>query len=121
MSELEGLRIRLTVSDPWDFGTVNGCGPFSGELLRIIVSSKYAESAVAVVKLEKSLYYKSSQYEYLFLQPRLRGIEIKEIAAGSAVPCNMTAITARCAKAIDPLASWEGVGEEVLIGDISKA
>jgi hypothetical protein len=49
-SELIGVRVSILVSDPWEFGTECGVGPFSGEILDV-------DGTNILTKLDRTIEY----------------------------------------------------------------
>lgn len=120
MSELEGLRVNLSVSDPWDFGTIHGTGPFSAQVLKEC-SPEGQRACAILIKLDKPLKYKDLRCEYFVASPRLERDSLDNIQQGVSVGCGLTCISEEHAKSPDPfdLSWWRGgVG---LIADLSIA
>ena len=119
---LVGLPIKITVSQPWDFGTMHGTGPFAGQILFVGSDPNRSEKrAAALVKLDKPLLFEGVTCEFFVAQPRLKNQSIETITSGAPVECGLTCISTERARSADPLdLSWwrGGVG---LTGSLSKA
>lgn len=112
--------VELEVSDPWEFGTVHGTGPFYGKLVKLFSSKVYCGDKLAVLKLNKSLDFKAVRYEYLLAQARHTDASITELENGGKVRCNLSAISEGSANANDPLvASREDPRAPGLVGSVS--
>lgn len=111
--ELEGLSIRVVVSDPWEFGTVHGTGPFTGKILKVGTNPNQPGKTAALVKLDRPLLFDGVQCEFFVAQSRLASDFIEAIATGATVGCGLTCIPPERAYSSDPLdLSWwrGGVG-----------
>jgi len=102
-SKLNNLVIKLTVSDPWEFCTENGEGPFSAT----IVSTDEHESIL--LKLENSLKYDGHDCEYFVASPRHEGVQIESLEKNE-LDCNMKLIPKDKAESDNPfdLSWWRG-------------
>ncbi len=119
---LVGLPIKITVSEPWDFGTLHGTGPFAGRVLYFGSDPNRSEKrTAALVQLDKSLLFEGMTCEFFVAQPKLKNQSIEAITSGALVECGLTCISSERARSSDPLnLSWwrGGVG---LTGSLSKA
>ena len=119
---LVGLPIKITVSEPWDFGTMHGTGPFAGQILFVGSDPNRSEKrAAALVKLDKPLLFEGVTCEFFVAQPRLKNQSIETITTGGSVECGLTCISTERARSANPLdLNWwrGGVG---LTGSLSKA
>ena len=61
-----GAYVHLTISDPWEFGTECGVGPFGGDILD-------ASSEVILLRLRRPLSYQGRQLGYAVARPRHTG------------------------------------------------
>jgi hypothetical protein len=113
--KLEGMSVTIMVSDPWDFGTVHGNGPFYGVILKVGIitpTSGWGSALAALIRLNATLIFEEVEYEYLVASPRLQSREINAIARGEMVPCGMVRIPPERAISSDPfdLNWWRGGG-----------
>lgn len=119
---LVGLPVKITVSEPWEFGTMHGTGPFAGQVLLVGSDPNRSEKrTAALVRLDKPLIFENVTCEFFVAQPRLKNQSIEAITAGAPVECGLTCISTERARSADPLdLSWwrGGVG---LTGTLSKA
>ena len=102
-TSLLGRRVKLVVSDPWDFVTDNGSGPFEGEVVQEI-------SDAILVKLDTSIEDKGETYEFLVVSTRHAAEELSLVLGGNEVSCNATAISNERAQGPTPcdLSWWRG-------------
>ena len=120
MFGLQGLRLKIIVSEPWDFGDIQGCGPFVGEVLKEHDSGDGKECEAVLIKLEKPLTYKDSKCEYFVGAPRHEGSALTDLLNGATITCGLTHISEDSANSDNPfdLSQWRGgIG---LIGDLTK-
>jgi len=114
------VRIELEVSDPWEFCTVHGTGPFHGLLIKLFTSMEYGADKLGVVKLDTPLYFHGMQYEYLLVQSRHADVHVVELENGRTICCNLSAISETSANLGDPLvASRNDNKAVVLVGSIA--
>ena len=120
ISMLEGLSINVVVSDPWEFGTLHGTGPFTGKILKVGVDPSNSERQSALIQLDMPLVFEGVQCEFFVANSRHVDESLQDILNGSSVVCNLTRISQDHASSSNPLdLSWwrGGVG---LICTLSK-
>jgi hypothetical protein len=107
---LEGLPVRLVVSDPWEFGTAHGTGPFPATVLAVGAKHRDPRTDAVLVRLTPPLVHDGVPVEYLIATPRLEGADVKALAAGQPVDAALTRIPAERAQSGDPfdLSWWRG-------------
>jgi hypothetical protein len=93
-TRLLGKRVALEISDPWDFGTEVGTGPFFG-----LISDAVNERVL--VGLEDSLEYMNQAYTRVICEVRHEGVTAAELEHGARLHVNMTLLTAKPEKLID--------------------
>lgn len=118
VSKPEGHRISIVVSDPWDFGTVHGTGPFVG----VVLAEKGFEEDIsrnALIKLDAPLEYKGVLCEYFVADARSQGDSLGSISGRKTVPCALTQVPEEHIQSHDPfdLSWWRG--GIALLADIS--
>lgn len=113
--------IDVEISDPWDFGTAHGTGPFQGCLIKFFASQEYGADKLGVVKLDEPLDFQNMRYEYLLVQSRHVDTQVAEIENGKRVLCNLSAISEASTNATDPLiASRNDPKSTVLVGSVTR-
>ncbi|HPD48769.1 MAG TPA: hypothetical protein P5279_18020 [Anaerohalosphaeraceae bacterium] len=119
MSELQGLKVNLIVTEPWDFTTAHGCGPFSAEVLQENMAARKRDELAILIRLDNPLVFEGERCEYFVATPRLETDDVANIAKSVIVHCNLTMIPEAHAVSSDPfdLSWWRG--GLVLIGDFS--
>ena len=78
-TRIEGISVAVTVSDPWDFVTVHGSGPFIGKITKISTINPvqgWGKDPAAIIRLDKPLVFKDLEYKYLIASPRLERDEM---------------------------------------------
>ncbi|MBS1853543.1 MAG: hypothetical protein JST79_21810 [Acidobacteria bacterium] len=78
----KGDRISFIPSDPWDFVTVNGSGPFLGT----VAAMNEANHREMFVKLDKHLQYAGIEADYFYVSNRFVGQ--KFIISHQDIPCD---------------------------------
>ena len=107
MKAVEGLvgkAIEIIVSDPWDFVTDHGGGPFAAVVDRI-------ESDRLLVHLDLSIEYGGQAFDYLVVSPRAECDDIADLAvAGRTINCGLVGVSSGAARSNHPcdLESWRG-------------
>lgn len=108
--EIEGMSVAIMVSDPWDFGTIHGNGPFYGKILKvgkITPEEGWGFALAALIRLNAPLKTKGAEDEYLVASPRFKGYEINAIGMGERVDCGMVRISSERATSSNPFdLSW---------------
>jgi hypothetical protein len=119
-AELVGKRGVLVVSDPWEFGTENGTGPFPFEIVRVGDPAKPDERDSVLIRLLEPIRFRSTTWEFFAASPRHVGASIADLSAGRDIGWNLTGIPAdRLASPFD-LSWWRG-GGAALIGTLRLA
>jgi hypothetical protein len=93
-ANLEGQRVALTVSEPWDFGTEVGVGPHLGTIVAdcLTVGDKPGE---VVVEMDDQLTFRGSSYSLLRAVSRRVSVGLERLLAGDRVFCNLVAVSGR--------------------------
>lgn len=117
-STLIGTKVVVLSSDPWDFVTEHGPGPFTANVLRVNESDP-GEGAL-LVQLQHPLIYRGIRCEYFVVSPRHEGDDIASLAGGKVLPCGLTQIPADRVDSTNPfdLSWWRG--GVALLGSVRK-
>jgi hypothetical protein len=99
------MEVAIEVSDPWEFGTAHGTGPFDGHLMKLFSCKEYNGDILAVLRLDTPLDFKGMRYEFLLAQARHTNVSVADIENGNQILCNISAISKQSAAAVDPLIS----------------
>lgn len=121
VAELVGMRVSITVSDPWDFGTEHGTGPFAAKVLQAGSNYWVSGEDALLLQLETSLSYQGSTCEYFVATPRFEIGSLASLISGYKVECNFTRVPESRTTSANPfdLSWWRGgVG---LIGTLQKS
>ena len=76
------LKVALVISDPWEFGSECGTGPFLGVI-------KNLEEEKILIALDKSITYGGIEYYACICKPRHQGKEFKGILNGENISANI--------------------------------
>ena len=114
--KLEGMSVTIMVSDPWEFGTVHGVGPFKAKVVKI--GKGESGQLKALLRLDMPIAFEGVRYEFLVAASRSVSQPIEGLAHGSSAFCSMIAISPEQANSSKPLdvSWWRGGG--ALIGSI---
>jgi hypothetical protein len=82
-----GRRASITVSDPWDFGSACGVGPFSGRI-------SDADSQRVLIILDAPIRYLGEIYSSVTCRVRHEGVSIDNLGAGAPVSVNIVFLPA---------------------------
>jgi hypothetical protein len=85
--ELAGMNVQLIVSDPWDFVTASGPGPYKARIVQIDSSSP----PQMLLKLDKPVEYRDNRWEFLVASPRHTDDSFSFLFSGRSIHIN-----ARC-------------------------
>ncbi len=91
MSQLVGKKVGLMISDPWDFGTACGVGPFYGKVVDC-GTKKIADEDVqrALVTLDRPINYLNTNHVSAICSVRHEGASLNDLEAGLDVSVNIT-------------------------------
>lgn len=118
--DLTGTKINLIVSDPWEFGSQHGTGPFSGRILGASFDSSSNEDVAVLLQLDDRLSFKGQSVEYFVVTPRLEEDDLRSLADGALVGVNLTRITEEQACSNDPFNLTRWRGGLTLIGSLER-
>ena len=91
MYRLIGKRVALMISDPWEFGTECGVGPFYGQVSDSGTETiSNVEVQRVLVALERPLNYSGAIYVSAMCHVRHAGNSFNDLQAGSHVSVNVT-------------------------------
>lgn len=93
-------NVEFIVSDPWDFVTQCGSGPFSGVILKTGVDQQ--GDPLFLLALDNAISYDAVRCDYAVLSSRHQGKPLSEIETGLTVPCNFTCVSRDDAMSTDP-------------------
>src|SRR5712691_1305982 len=91
MDRLNGKRAALTISDPWDFGTECGVGPFYGRVTDS-GTKRIADEDVqrALVMLDRPINYSNTNHVSAICSVRHEGTALDDLGTESKVSVNIT-------------------------------
>ena len=103
MQSVVGCKSHILVSDPWDFCSECGSGPFHAVVDRV-------RQGTLLVRLDSPVSYHGARLEYLVVSPRYAGGIEQSLLAGQVVPVGMTWIDGTGVSEKDPfdLSWWRG-------------
>ncbi len=119
MKSLKNQTLFLYVSDPWDFGTIHGCGPFLGSIIVIEMENDGLSTKSILLCLNDSLLYRDKKCKYFIASTRHEGDTLDDLKKGKNLTIALTYIPDEQALSDNPfdLSYWRGgIG---LIGDIT--
>ncbi len=98
-----GVKVELRVSDPWDFCTLYGSGPFTANIERV-------QPPALLVRLDCPFNYRGEQHEYLIVQLRHSDNNVYSFREGRELLVGTTAIPTARAVGERPfdLSWWRG-------------
>jgi len=110
---LIGSIVAFVISDPWEFGTECGIGPFFG-----IIKDK--NSGKALIYLDKTISYSGTNYSVCVCTSRHQGKDIDDILNGEKVAANMMLISTKATSFSDVDKQSQNKSQAV-IGTIEQA
>lgn len=109
-ASLVGMEVTIVVSNPWEFGTAHGTGPFVGRVLKVGGAEDAPGRYLVLLQLYRPLDYKDVSCEYFIASPRLESGSFDSLAEEAGVDCNLTRIPTDRATSLNPfdLSCWRG-------------
>ena len=86
-----GERVAFTVSDPWDFVTACGSGPFKGVILGIRPNPRSHDTSL-LVRCDLPVAYEGETILCVLIESRLAGRSLDGMSNGEDIPCNVVPI-----------------------------
>ena len=107
LPKLIGQTVEILVSDPWEFGTEVGTGPFLARIekvfsSRLIAVSESTSEERILLHLDKPFGYNGLKCEYLIASSRLAGEYLAVLAVGNIAATNFVRVSQIRAEADDP-------------------
>jgi len=112
------MEVNLIVSDPWEFGTEHGTGPFTGRIVH--VGSSASGDVAVLLRLDDPLSFKGESLQCFIATPRLEEDKLENLADGAQVNVNLTRITEDQASSTLPLDLTAWRGGLILIGTLER-
>jgi len=112
LEDLAGNAIEIVVSDPWDFVTDNGSGPFAGVVDRV-------EGECLLIRLERAIEHGGQPFEHLVVSPRSTCDDLAELSVtGRSINCNLVGVSGEAARSdhAGDLSTWRS--DLALLGNI---
>ncbi len=89
---LAGMAIEIVVSDPWDFVTDKGSGPFEGVVDRV-------EEGRLLVRLGLAIEYGDQAFQHLVVTPRAACDDLEDLSVvGRSINCNLLGVSGEVAR-----------------------
>ena len=109
MSLTDNVLAEILISDTWDWCSAVGCGPFDAAITRWNIADDGRPVAILLSLSEPAVYMKA-QCRFFVGTPRHTSDDLRSIALGKAVNCNLIHISEELAGRPDPfeLGSWRG-------------
>ena len=89
-----GKKIALLISDPWDFGTECGTGPFNGCIVDI-------DKEKTLIALDRTIEYSNISYYSALCQIRHEGFSMDDLRTGKTISINAVLLPMKATKLID--------------------
>jgi hypothetical protein len=106
-------RVLISVSEPWELGESTNWQVIPG---KVLPSANDACGRV-LVKLDYSINYHGSSWDYIVAEPRHEGIRIDALRSGERAVCGFTGITNEQAGSAASLDTQHWRGGLAFIGD----
>jgi hypothetical protein len=109
MTYPENMLVEILVSDPWDWCTVIGGGPFDAKILKWKID-KGGQAVEMLLSLLIPRTYKGVECAYFVGSPRHEEDRLEDILRGRELPCDLVCIPKDRANSTDPfdLSWWRG-------------
>lgn len=109
MSYPQDLIVEITVSDPWEWGTEVGCGPFPAKVLKWKMGPDGKPTQMLLSFLEPKT-FQGVECTYFVGGPRFVGHRLEDVIRGGMVDCDLTRIPEERVNSADPfdLSWWRG-------------
>ena len=115
-------EVDICISDPWEFGTENGCGPFQAVIVDMAFSEVWSHE-VLFVHLSEALEYKGMTFDLLVASARHGSTDqaiVGLMRGGGDMPANFLPVPIQREDGVGPMEfveQWRGWG---LIGSIHR-
>lgn len=118
---LIGRSVNLTISDPWDFGSVHGNGPFQARIVDVTPDQGEKRGGALLVRLLTPLWYQGNVCEHLIATPRSGSDGFRGLGRRETIQCGFVSISPQGAKSASPfdLTWWRGWG--TLLGTLDAS
>ena len=113
MDDLRGMRVELVISDPWDFVSVVGSGPFRAAVVDAMLCDTSIDAVL--LKLETQLVYEDYICEYLITTPRHEDDDFGHLLSGQSIHANAQCLQGPASEWQTFSAKWRGGGVGLII------
>ena len=104
-------RVALMISDPWEFGTKCGVGPFYGRIVDSQVEKiSHVDVEAALVELESPINYLDAVHTSAICHLRHEATSFGDVQTGRAVSVNLTLLPVKAKRLSEISASDFGLG-----------
>ena len=86
-----GEPVAFIASDPWDFVTACGSGPFTGAILRIRMNPGLMTTSL-LVRCDLPITYAGETIRCVLIESRLAGRTLDGTSSSKDIPCNIAPI-----------------------------
>lgn len=120
LRKLIGTDVGVLVSDPWEFCSAHGNGPFGANVVDVGSNEWEPGTDALLIRLKSPVAYRGTQCEFFIVSARHQGADLAAVASGGSVLCSFTQVPAQRARSATPfdLSWWRGgIG---LIGSLTK-
>ena len=109
MKYTETVSVQMIVSDPWDWGTEIGVGPFDATILRWRIGEDGRPTGI-LLRLAEAVVFRGVECRYFVGVRDSPRENLEEIIRGNPVECALTHISEERARSLDPfdLSWWRG-------------
>lgn len=120
-SDLKGLPVEITVSDPWEFVTEHGSGPFAAAVVAVGHDTKASSQDLLLLKLVTPISHRGTICEYFVAGERSDRDRLADLLRGKTINCTLTRVSAEHALTNNPvdLSWWRG--GIALLGSVQTA
>lgn len=109
-TNLINMEVELIVSDPWEFCTELGAGPFNARILQVGKSQDVPDKDAVLIQLLSPVTYREVTCEFFVASPRHENETLQSLGEGREVSCGLTVIPVDRAHSPNPfdLSWWRG-------------
>jgi hypothetical protein len=112
------LRVRISLSDPWDLGESLNWQPVFGKLVKISLD---VHGGRALIELDQPISYKGTTCQFAVAVPRHEGKNLEVLDKGGKVFCGFTGVSNEHAVSEAALSTDHWRGGLAFIGDIEAS
>jgi hypothetical protein len=119
--KLKGLPVEITISDPWEFVTEHGSGPFAATVQAVAQEGSGPSRDLLLLRLATPIHHEGTICEYFVAGERSDRDRWADLLRGKSINCTFTRVPPEQARKGNPVDLTWWRGGVALLGSVRRA